>query len=232
MWLGVLVRAFSDILETAVLHKGSLAKIEASLPKPASAKTLSSQSNAFYLSNMSRRVFQAGLKHSMVNDRWPAFEKALRQFDPMECAMLSDSDIDDLMSNQELIRHLGKMKSIRLNAAMIIDISRQYGSFGQFLAQRPEDNIVGLWLELKKIGAQLGGMSGSRFLRMVGKDTFLLTNDVVAVLKAENIVDKVPSSKRDLNAVQLAFNQWREETGRPLCELSRIISYTVLAETF
>ncbi len=224
------MRSFSDLLDTAVLHKGSLKKIESTLPVPASAEELQAKPNSFFLSVMSKRVFQAGLKHSMVEQRWPHFEKAFDGFDPVQAAMLSDSDIDELMSNKDLIRHLGKMKSVRNNASMMLEVCREYGNFGTFLAQWPSDDIVGLWTYLKKVGTQLGGMSGSRFLRMAGKDTFLLTNDVVQVLKAEGIVEKVPSSQKELKATQAVFNQWAEESGRPLCQVSRIVSYTVMAE--
>ena len=62
---------------------------------------------------------------------------------------------------------------------------------------------------------------------MLGKDTFVLTDDVVAALKAQGVVDKKPTGQRDLAAVQTAFNQWRSESGRPLCQISRLLAYTV-----
>ena len=71
------------------------------------------------------------------------------------------------------------------------------------------------------------GLSAPRFLRMIGKDTFVPSNDVVAALNAQNIVDRVPSSKRDMAIVQAAFNQWQAESGRPLCQLSAMLAYTV-----
>ncbi len=70
-------------------------------------------------------------------------------------------------------------------------------------------------------------MAGPRFLRMVGKDTFIPTWDVVAALNAQDIVDKVPTSKRDQALVQDVFNQWHAESGRPMCQLSAMLSFTV-----
>ena len=119
---------------------------------------------------------------------------------------------------------MGNLQAIRTNAAMIRTVAQEYGSFGKFVAQWPGDDGVGLWAFLKKHGAQLGGNSGPYFLRTVGKDTFVLTNDVVAVLVAEGIVDKRPSSKKELKAAQEAFNAWKAESGRDLCEISRIVS--------
>ncbi len=221
------MREFARILETAVLHKGSREAVESNLPLVKNAQQLTDAPDSFYLSTMTRRIFQAGLKHSMVDDRWPNFEQAFYQFDVNRLAMMSDDELDAHMTNSDLIRHLGKMKSIRLNAAMILATSREHGGFGRFIAEWPESDIIGLWQWLKKHGNQMGGMSGSRFLRLAGKDTFLLTNDVNAVLKSMDIIDKPPTAKRDLVRVQEAFNVWREQSGRPLAEISRIMSFTV-----
>ena len=75
-------------------------------------------------------------------------------------------------------------------------------------------------------GAAMAGRDRP-FLRMAGKDTFLLTEDVSVALKAQGIVDKKPTSQRDLKKVQEAFNGWRQESGRPLCQLSRMLAMTV-----
>jgi len=73
----------------------------------------------------------------------------------------------------------------------------------------------------------LGGLSAPRLLRMVGKDTFVPSNDVVAALEAQEIIDKAPTSQRDLATVQAAFNRWQEQSGRSLCQLSAMLAFTV-----
>jgi len=46
-------------------------------------------------------------------------------------------------------------------------------------------------------------MSGQRFLRNVGKDTFILTDDVVRALRENRVeISANPSSKRDLCALE------------------------------
>lgn len=220
------MREFKSVYDTAVLHKGSVDAVEGSLPEGRSESELRALSNSFYLSEMSRRIFRAGLKHAMVDAKWRAFEVAFMGFDPYQVAMMSDEDLEGLMQNTSIIRHFGKIKAVRANAIWMVDVIREFGSFGEMIANWPCDNIVGLWQTLKKQGTQLGGQSGSRFLRMVGKDTFLLTDDVVNVLKAEGVVDKMPSSQKDLARVQQVFNQWSEESGRSLAEISRIVSFT------
>ncbi|KFC46981.1 hypothetical protein GY12_09790, partial [Micrococcus luteus] len=103
----------------------------------------------------------------------------------------------------------GKLKSVPRNAQFILDVRHEKGSFGTLIADWPVSDIVGLWKYLAKHGNQLGGLSAPRFLRMVGKDTFVPTDDVVAALKAQGVIDKAPTSLKDLAAVQAVFNQWQ-----------------------
>lgn len=217
---------FERLYQTAILHKGGEANVRALLPEVATTEQLIEASDAFYLSTMSLRIFRAGLKHAMVDAKWPAITQAFNGFDPLHCAMLSDEDIDKLMQNPAVIRHLGKLKAVRHNAAFVLAVRREFDSFGHWLADWPNGDIVGLWLQLKKQGQQLGGMSGPYFLRMVGKDTFLLTRDVVAVLIAQGALDKPPTSVKELRTAQAVFLQWQQESGRSLAEISRVVSMT------
>lgn len=219
------MRKFKAIYADAVIKKGGPEIVESNLPAIKTDDELRSLTNDRYLSTMSRRVFQAGLKHSMVNNKWPAFEKVFFQFDPYDVAMMSDEALEHLMQDKSIIRHFGKIKSVRKNAAMVIDKIKSSGSFGSYIASWPSSNIVGLWKQLKTEGAQLGGRSGASFLRMVGKDTFMLTEDVVKMLIREEIVEKKPSSIKELKNVQEAFSTWVEESGRSYCEVSRILSF-------
>ena len=88
----------------------------------------------------------------------------------------------------------------------------------------PATDIVELWEALAKRFSQMGGNSGPTFLRMVGKDTFILTPSVTAALKRWGAVDAPPKNRKDRAAVQSCFNAWAAETGRPLCQLSLILA--------
>lgn len=217
---------FQWMLEYGINRFGSLAALEARLPQPATAAQLTAVSDDRYLSLLALRVFRAGLRHSVVDAKWPNFEEVFWQFNPDKVVLMSAEHIERLMQDTRIIRHLGKLRSVPRNAQMLLDIRREYGSFGAFLAQWPSSDIVGLWRYLAKQGQQLGGMSAPRFLRMAGKDTFLLSNDVTAALIAQGIVTKQPTSQRDLAAVQEAFNSWQAQSGRPLCQLSMLLALT------
>ena len=221
------MRDFQWMLEYGINRFGSLKALEARLPQPATKTQLISVPDDRYLSLIALRVFRAGLRHSVVDAKWPNFEEVFWQFNPEKVVLLSAEHIERLMQDTRIIRHLGKLKSVPRNAQMLLDIRHEFGSFGAFLAQWPEDDIVGLWRYLAKHGHQLGGLSAPRFLRMAGKDTFVLSDDVVAALVAQNIVTKRPTSQRDLALVQEAFNAWQAQSGRPLCQLSMLLALTV-----
>ena len=206
---------------------GGPAELEARLPQPRSAEALRALGDDRYLSLIALRVFRAGLKHSLVDAKWPAFEEAFFAFDPHKVVLMGAEHLERLMQDSRLIRHLGKLKSVPRNAQFVLDVACERGSFGQLIADWPSSDIVGLWKYLAKHGSQLGGLSAPRLLRMIGKDTFIPTDDLVAALKAQGIVDKAPTSQKELAAVQAAFSQWQAESGRPLCQLSVMLAHTV-----
>ncbi len=219
------MRNFDWIYQHALERKGGAKVLESLLPVPRSADELAALPDRYFLSSMSWRIFCAGLNRKMVDNKWPAFEEVFFGFEPQKLVLMSDDLLEKTMQDKRIIRHWGKIKSIRTNAAMILALGEEKGGFGRFLADWPAETIVELWQVLKKQGAQLGGNSGAYSLRIVGKDTFMLSNDVVAALKAQKIIDKKPTSKADLNATQAAFNEWRKQSGRPLCQISRLLSF-------
>ena len=218
---------FADILETACARHGGRPGVEASLPRLASNTSLKRRSDAWFLSTMMRRIFRAGLKHSVVDQRWPAFEEAFFGFDPEKLILMPDSMLDERMQDSRLIRHWGKMKAIRHNAQMVADVSREHGGFGVFLSSWPDQDVAGLWRELARRGQQLGGNSAPAFLRMAGRDTWYPTPDVLAALIARGVLDKALSSQRDRRAAQQAFNHWQAESGWPQAHISKVLALTV-----
>ena len=221
------MKKFQPILAKAIKRAGGEAAFEDLLPTPASNRKLKAMKDDRYLSIMSQRVFSAGLKHSMVEAKWPAFEEAFHAFDPRRVANMPEDELEGLMQDRRLIRHWPKISSVPANAGAMLTIIGEAGSFGAWIADWPTTDIVGLWAEMGKRFKQLGGMSTPYFLRWVGKDTFVVTPDVAKGLMAAGVVDRKPSGKRDLALVQEAFNAWAEETDRPLCQLSRALALSV-----
>jgi 3-methyladenine DNA glycosylase Tag len=217
---------FAPILAAARARRGGAA-FEAQLPRPRSPAELGALGDDRYLSQLSLRVFRAGLKHSLVDAKWPAFEEVFAGFEPRRVRAMSDEALEALLADKRLIRHWGKLKAVRDNAAAMLAIAEEHGSFGAWLARWPGSDIVGLWEALAKRLSQMGGNSGPSFLRMVGKDTFILTHSVAAALQHWGAVAAPPKNRADRAAIQACFNAWAAETGRPLCQLSLILAASV-----
>jgi 3-methyladenine DNA glycosylase Tag len=218
---------FDEILKTAEARHGGAAALAERLPRPKSAEELRAQPDDRYLSLMSLRVFSAGLKHSLVKGKWPAFEDVFMGFEPRRVRALSDEALEALMGDARIIRHWGKIKATRANAAAMCAVAEEAGSFGAYLADWPGGRIVELWDDLAKRFSHVGGNSGPYFLRMAGKDTFVLSVDMVKALNRWGAFDGTPKGKGDRKRVQQAFNAWAEATGRPLSQLSMILALSV-----
>lgn len=221
------MRDYQWLHEYCLNRFGSAAALEAYLPQPKTSAQLRAISDDRYLSTLALRVFRAGLKHSLVDAKWPAFEQVFFGFDPEKVVLMGAEHLERLMQDTRLIRHLGKLKSVPRNAQMVLDVQKEKGSFAALIADWPVTDITGLWKYLARHGNQLGGLSAPRFLRMMGKDTFIPTDDMSAALIAQEVIDKKPTSLKDLAQVQTAFNQWHAESGRPLCQLSVMLAHTV-----
>ena len=217
---------FATILDAARTRHGAAA-LDARLPTPKTEQQLKATPDDRYLSQMSLRIFRAGLRHSVVDAKWPAFEEVFYGFDPRRVRAMPDEALEALMGDARLIRHWGKLKAVRDNAAAMLDMAAEHGSFGGWLARWPGEDVVGLWEALAKEFRQMGGNSGPSFLRMVGKDTFVLTHSVTAALKHWGAIAAPPKNRHDRAQVQAAFNTWAAESGRPLCQLSLILAASV-----
>jgi 3-methyladenine DNA glycosylase Tag len=217
---------FAPIYDAARTRLGAAA-LEARLTQPRSPAELKATTDNRYLSQMELRIFRAGLKHSLVDAKWPAFEEVFEHFETHRVRAMADEALEALLVDRRLIRHWGKLKSVRDNAAAMISVAEEHGSFGAWLSDWPGSDIVGLWEALSKRFSQMGGNSGPSFLRMVGKDTFVLTHSVTAALKQWGAADAPSKNRKDRAAVQSHFNAWAAETGRPLCQLSLILAASV-----
>ena len=223
------MRPFSEIYALAAERKGGTVALEASIAEhaPASREALAAIPDDRWLARMSRCVFQAGFSWQVIDKKWPGFEEAFEGFDPNRCAMMSDETFDALLKDRRIVRNAQKILSVRDNGQFLVDLAREHGAAGRFFADWPDDDYVGLLDLLKVRASRLGGASAMYFLRWMGKPSFITSRDMVAALIREGVVDKAPTSKRDLKAVQAAFNRWSTESGRDLTTISRTLAMSV-----
>lgn len=221
------MRSFEDIYQIAADRKGSTAALEVLLERPKPDAELLDIPNDRWLSRFSRQVFCAGFSWKVIDAKWEGFEEAFLGFDIGRCAFMNDEMFDRLIQDKGIVRHGSKILSVRDNAVFLDDLRREFGSVSAAIVGWPREDYVGLLEMLQKRGARLGGTTGQYALRSMGVDSLIFSQDVVARLVAENVIDKTPSSKRALKQVQDAVNEWRTESGRSLTEISRVLAMSV-----
>ncbi len=224
------MQSFEEIWEIAAGRKGGDKELETLMPRVDSPKVLRKIPDDRWLAAMTKRIFQAGFVWKVIENKWDGFEEAFWGFDPGRVALMSDEDLDALVSDTRIIRNGQKITATQANAAFVCDLAREHGSAGPFFAEWPDEDFVGLLDVLKKRGKRLGGMTGPVFLRSMGKDSFIINDDVSAALIRAGVVDKKPTSKTALAKVQAAFNEWSQQSGRPMAQVSRTLACSIGAQ--
>jgi 3-methyladenine DNA glycosylase Tag len=219
--------AFKAIRARAAKRKGGEAALASLLPKVPSQKALVRVTDDRVLAEMSKRIFSAGFVWSVIEKKWPGFEAAFLAFDPKHLAFQPDEFWEGLAADQRIVRNPQKIKAVHDNAAFILDIAKQHGSFGRFLSAWPADDQVGLLEILAKRGARLGGMTGQYFLRFIGKDVYITSDDMISCLRDAGLDISGATSKKDQRKIQDQLNAWANETGLPYTHLSRICAMSI-----
>lgn len=221
------VESFAAIYQRVCERKGGEAMVESMLSVPLSKRALAKVPDHRFLAEFTKKVFQSGFVWRVVRQKWPDFEEVFWGFDIDKLLLMPDEMVEKKATDPKIIRNLSKVRTIRENALMIKEVSREHGSFGQFVASWDNRDVIGLWEYLKKHGARLGGNTGPYALRFLGVDTFLLSRDVEGYFVQHKIISGSARSKRSLNTIQATFNQWQEQSGRSLTELSQLLAYSV-----
>jgi 3-methyladenine DNA glycosylase Tag len=220
------MRSFADIYAQAAKRKGGKTALEAMIDEhpPKSPADLADIGDDRWLAQMSKSVFQAGFSWKVIENKWPGFERAFHGFSPPINAAMSDEEFDAHLKDTSIIRNARKILSVRDNAIFLTDLAAEHGSAAAFFAAWPDDDFVGLLEVMKKRASRLSGETAMRLFRHMGKPSFITTRDVAAALIGAGVIDKPPTGRKDLQAVQDAFNAWSRETGRDLTALSRVLA--------
>ena len=219
---------YQDIYQRAAQRKGGEAVVESLLSQPATPTQLKKLSGDDWLEEFTRKIFQSGFYWQVINNKWPGFREVFWDFNIDKLLRMPPEMLEEKSSDERIVRNYTKVKTVPVNAAMIYYHQQDHGEpFSQFVADFPSDRIIELWAHLKKHGSRLGGNTGVYALRALGKDTFVLSRDVEAHLRANQIIDGGLQTKKSLTAAQHYFNELQQQSGRSLQELSYLIALSV-----
>ena len=222
------MKKFKDIHQRAIERKGSEHALNSILPKVKTAKQLAKVDDSRYLAMMTKGINQAGFHWQVIENKWPQFEEAFFQFNPIILGNLPDEAWERYMDDTRVVRNWQKVEAVKRNTMFINELRAEHGSAAQFFAQWPTDDQFGLTQYLKKNGARLGGNTGQLFLRRMGWDSYILSRDVTLCLQQAGLdISAAPTSQRELKLIQAAFNEWRAESGLPYSHLSKVAAYSI-----
>ncbi|CAD0183627.1 DNA-3-methyladenine glycosylase 1 [Ruegeria sp. THAF57] len=217
---------FDEIFSIAAKRHGGHDALDQKLSKPKTIDELAALPDDRWLAIITKCIFQAGFNWKVIEAKWDGFEAAFDGFDVGRCAFMDDEKFDSLLQDTRIVRNGTKIATVRDNAAFLLEL-RQEGGAGKVLGGWPSTDFIGLLTMLGKRGSRLGGASAQYAMRFAGRDSFILSQDVTARLIAEGVVDKAPTSKKAMTAVQDAFNVWMDQSGRSLTEISRVLAMSV-----
>jgi DNA-3-methyladenine glycosylase I len=76
--------------------------------------------------------FQAGLSWLTILRKRENFREAFAGFDPEEVARFDDAKVSRLLTNDGIIRHEGKIRSVINNAGRAIELANEHGSVSAY----------------------------------------------------------------------------------------------------
>lgn len=216
---------FEDLYLRAVERKGGPKALNFLLGEADTSNLVAKLDDSRILAAMTKKVFQSGFVWRVVEQKWPDFEDVFFGFDIEKILMMPEEMLEKKATDPRIIRNYNKVKTIKANAQMLFEEQQNGHSFAEFIANWPSDDIIGLWAYLKKHGARLGGNTGPYALRALGKDTFLLSRDVEAYFRANNLITGGVQTKGSLATIQASFNEWQAQSDLSLSQLSRLVAY-------
>jgi len=124
-----------------------------------------------YFENMARVIFLAGLSWKMIDQKWPNFKNAFKNFSIDEVAKFKENDVNRLMNDAGIVRNRAKIMAAISNAKQFQDVKKEFGSFKSYLDRLDKSQNYALVIkELGKRFSRLGPSSARIFLYSVGEN--------------------------------------------------------------
>lgn len=79
--------------------------------------------------------FQAGLSWSTILNKRESFKKAFDNFDIKKVAGYNEKKIELLLNDKSIVRNRMKIEAVINNAARILEIQKEFGSFDRYIWQ-------------------------------------------------------------------------------------------------
>lgn len=113
--------------------------------------------------------FQAGLSWITILKKRENFKKAFDDFDVEKVAGYDDAKVEELRSNEGIIRHKGKIASAINNAKVFIEIQNEFGSFDEYIWSFTDGKVIKAeYLTESDLSGQISKDLKKRGMKFVG----------------------------------------------------------------
>ena len=221
------IESFNAIFAKAEERKGGYEELITMLPTLFSDAELMGLSDAHYLERLTRCIFVSGFSSKVIRSKWDGFMDVFQEFDLKKLSEFEDEDWQAMAEDTRIIRNKRKIQAVRDNLYMVTKISKEHNGFGKFIVSWGAQNQIGLMKLLNEQGNQIGDNTSQYFLRYIGIDGFIISKDVcLAAIEAGVDIKAKPTSQKEKQALQDAFNFWHEESKMPYTHISKVLAYS------
>lgn len=89
--------------------------------------------DSYFFEMLLLESFQAGLSWECILNKRESFRQAFDGFDYKKVAVYTEEKMEELMNNQSIVRNRRKIQAAVNNAAIFMDIQKEYGSFSDYI---------------------------------------------------------------------------------------------------
>ena len=97
-----------------------------------------SDDGAWWLEEVTRAVFRAGLSWRVVEAKWPGFRADFHGFDPAAVAAMNETELARVESDPNVIRNARKLEATVFNGRAMQDLLTEHGGFRAYLSSFAE----------------------------------------------------------------------------------------------
>ena len=113
--------------------------------------------------------FQAGLSWITILKKREAFRKAFDNFDYNKIMNYDENKINELLENEKIIRHRGKIEAAINNAEVFKEIQEEYGSFSDYIWGFTDGEIIkGEYLTKSELSDKIAKELKKKGMKFVG----------------------------------------------------------------
>lgn len=181
----------------------------------------SNKPDSFFYKTMVRDIFNAGMKVSVVTDKWLDISAAFSNFDVEKVSKYDDRDLQNLMSNPKIIRNEKKIRACIKNARRMKVLSGKFGSFGEFL-NRNENNLFLLKKKLTSNFRYLGNVLVLDYLKDIGMDIIKPDVHVMRVFFRLDFIDSEERTEANIYRVIRVAENIKRETSEKLAVIDAV----------